>query len=42
MKELPDISLAEQREREEEAAAEEGALIEASNYPDPAHDPRFA
>src|SRR5580765_709752 len=27
---------------EEEAAAEEGAAIEASNLHDPAHDPRFA
>jgi hypothetical protein len=37
---LPDISLAEQREREEEAAAEEGALIEASGYNDPVFDRR--
>lgn len=35
---LPDISLAEQREREEEDAAEEGALIEASGYPDPQYE----
>lgn len=40
MKELPDISLAEQREREEEDAAEEGALIERSSYPDPVFDRR--
>lgn len=35
---LPDISLAEQYRAEEEAAAEEGALIEASGYQDPAYE----
>lgn len=29
-------------ENEERDAAEEGALIEASGYPDPANDPRWA
>lgn len=37
-----DPELAEQYRAEEEAAAEEGALIEASGYADPASDPRFA
>lgn len=39
---LPDLPLSEQLRLEEEAAAEEGAAIEASNYPDPAENVRFA
>jgi hypothetical protein len=39
---LPDLPLSEQLRLEEEAAAEEGAAIEASGYPDPAENVRFA
>lgn len=41
--EIVDIAeLSEQYRAEERAAAEEGALIEASGYNDPANDPRWA